>query len=420
MKPPRLVAGSRPPKPSARKASHLPQPATPAADEPSGTLPLDGLLVADFSRVLAGPLCAQLLADAGARVIKVEEPGLGDETRRWGPPFVNGVSAYFLSVNRNKESLTLNLKSEKGLEIATRLIGRADVVIDNFLPGSIVLPDNAHAVRCSIRGFDSDTTEASAPGYDLLAQAGAGLMAITGEVDGEPMKTGVALSDVLTAHHAHAAILAALFARQRTGRGAVIEVSLFSSTLASLVNVAQSALLTGKEAKRWGNQHPSIVPYQLFHARDRPFAVGVGTDRHFRALCERVVGLPELAGDHRFSTNWSRVKHRQLLIATLERIFRTRTAKHWTSRCREASIPASLVQGVREALRSPAARGLVATVDLPEIGAYEAVGNPIRLDGHRLPIRSAPPRLGQETDAILRELGYDGPAIERLRRSGVV
>jgi crotonobetainyl-CoA:carnitine CoA-transferase CaiB-like acyl-CoA transferase len=376
--------------------------------------------VADFSRVLAGPLCTQLLADAGARVIKIEEPGRGDETRRWGPPFVNGVSAYFLSINRNKESLTLNLKTDEGREVASKLIGRADVVIDNFLPGSIDLPRNDRAIFCSIRGFDSDTPEASAPGYDLLAQAGAGLMAITGEPDGEPMKTGVALSDVLTAHHAQSAILAALFARERTGRGASIEVSLFASTLASLVNVAQSTLLTGNEASRWGSAHPSIVPYQLFHASDRPFAVGAGTDRHFRLLCEHVLERPELAADRRFSTNSARVKHRGILLPMLDRIFRTRSAKHWTSRCREASIPASLVLGVREALRSPSGRGLIATIEHPEIGAYETVLNPVRLNGERLPIRSAPPRLGQETDAILRELGYDARAIARLHARGIV
>jgi crotonobetainyl-CoA:carnitine CoA-transferase CaiB-like acyl-CoA transferase len=417
LKPPRPAARSRSAKTSVRSTKATPPPASQKESKP---LPLDGLLVADFSRVLAGPLCTQLLADAGARVIKVEEPGRGDETRRWGPPFVNGVSAYFLSINRNKESLTLNLKSEEGREIAAKLIGRADVVIDNFLPDSIDLPRNDRAVCCSIRGFDSDTPEASTPGYDLLAQAGAGLMAITGEVDGEPMKTGVALSDVLTAHHAHAAILASLFARERTGRGAAIEVSLFSSTLASLVNVAQSALVTGKEARRWGNQHPSIVPYQLFHAKDRPFAAGVGTDRHFRLLCEYVIEQPGLAADKRFSTNPSRVKHRGILVPLLDTIFRTRTAKHWTSRCREASIPSSLVQGVREALRSPAGRALVTTIGHPEIGEYEAVLNPIRLNGLRLPIRSAPPRLGQQTDAILRELGYDVSAIAGLRDRGVV
>jgi crotonobetainyl-CoA:carnitine CoA-transferase CaiB-like acyl-CoA transferase len=386
-------------------------------------LPLDGLLVADFSRVLAGPLCTQLLGDAGARVVKIEEPGRGDETRRWGPPFAGGVSAYFLSINRNKESLTLDLRSEEGRAIAAELIARADVVIDNFLPAqaqAFALPRNERAVHCTIAGFDSDTAEAGTPGYDLLAQAGAGLMSITGEADGPPMKAGVALSDVLTAHHAHGAILAGLLARERTGRGTSIEISLFGSTLASLVNVAQAALLTGQEARRHGNEHPSIVPYQLFRGADRSFAVGAGTDRHFQLLCHRVLERPALASDPRFATNAARVEHRETLVPLLDGLFATRPAAEWVERCRKAAIPVSLVRGVLEALRSPEGAPIVATIEHPEIGAYETVRNPLRFDGERLPIRTPPPALGQHTDAILGELGYDAPSIARLRAAGIV
>jgi crotonobetainyl-CoA:carnitine CoA-transferase CaiB-like acyl-CoA transferase len=369
-------------------------------------LPLDGILVADFSRVLAGPLCTQLLGDWGARVIKVEEPGRGDETRRWGPPFVGDVSAYFLSINRNKESIAIDLKSEDGADIARRLIERADVVVDNFLPAQkeslhfAPREINPRVVHCTIAGFDSDTDDANTPGYDLLAQAGSGLMSITGDALGEPMKIGVALADVLTAHYAFGAICAVL----RAGEGASIEVSLFSATVASLANVAQNVLVTGKEATRYGNAHPSIVPYQVFHGSDRAFAIGVGTDRHFAQLCERVLRNPELARDKRFATNTQRVKHREVLIAILENAFRERTAAQWVARCRRASIPASLVRGVREALRTPVARALVATVQHPEIGAYEAVRNPVRINGERLDIGSPPPSLGQHTDAIVREL----------------
>jgi len=370
----------------------------------TGEAPLTGILVADFSRVLAGPLCSQMLADEGARVIKVEEPRGGDETRRWGPPYVDGLSTYFLSVNRNKESLALNLRVEEDRAIARELIARADVVIDNFLPAqraALGLEDlSADKVHCSITGFDADTAEAATPGYDLLAQAASGLMSITGPADGEPSKVGVALADVLTAHYAHGAICAALVARERTGRGARVEVSLFGSALASLVNVSQAALSTGREALRFGNAHPSIVPYQLFHARDRSFAIGAGTDRHYVLLCERVLGRPELAMDERFSSNSARVANRVVLVPLLEELFRTKDAAEWVALCREAAVPVSLVRGVLEALRSEEAKPLVS-----DAAGYETVGHPVRFDGERLPVRTAPPRLGEHSDALRKELG---------------
>ena len=386
-------------------------------------LPLHGILVADFSRVLAGPLCTQLLADEGARVIKVEEPSKGDETRRWGPPFHEDVSTYFLSVNRNKESLVLDLRSDDGRAVARALIERADVVVDNFLPAqrrAFGLDDvrtvNPRAIHCSIVGFDDGTPEANTPGYDLLAQAGAGLMSISGEPDGEPMKAGVALSDVLTAHYAHGAICAALFARERSGEGKRIEVSLFSATLASLVNVGQAALVTGEEAKRFGNAHPSIVPYQIFHGSDRPFAFGGGTDRHFQLLCERVISRPDLSSDPRFASNAARVANREPLVAVLESIFRTGEAARWVDRCREAAIPASLVQGVLEALRSDAGRSLLMPVS-HRAGDYEAVADPVRFDGELLPLRCAPPDLGADTQALLEELSVPRMTARTAERS---
>ncbi|HEY0157156.1 MAG TPA: CoA transferase [Thermoanaerobaculia bacterium] len=365
-------------------------------------LPLDGILVADFTRVLAGPLCTQLLADEGARVIKVEDPAAGDETRRWGPPFLGDFSTYFLSVNRNKESLALDLRTDEGKALAKELIARADVVVDNFLPSQreALLEVPEEKIHCSITGYDADTPEANRPGYDLLSQAGGGLMAITGAPDGEPMKTGVALTDVLTAHYAHGAILAALYAREKTGRGQRLEVSLFSATVASLVNVAQGALATGQEARRYGNAHPSIVPYQVFQAADRAFAMGGATDRHYRLLCTRVLERPELATDERFATNRARVTNRALLVPILEELFRERTAEEWVQRCLDANIPSSLVQGVLEALRGETAKPLIATA-----GEYEFVRHPVRFDGDRLPVRSLPPRLGEHTAALRRELG---------------
>lgn len=379
--------------------------------------------MADFSRVLAGPLCTQLLADEGARVIKVEDPRRGDETRRWGPPFLGTVSTYFLSVNRGKESLALDLRSAEGGRLARSLIERADVVIDNFLPAQReellgdVLAIRPDAVHCSITGYDPDTAEAETPGYDLLAQAGGGLMAITGDPRGEPFKVGVALSDVLTAHYAHGAICAALVARERTGKGARIEVSLFGATVASLVNVGQAVLATGSEAQRYGNAHPSIVPYQLFHASDRPFALGGGTDRHFAELCEHVLGRKDLAADPRFADNASRVAHREVLVPVLQEIFARRKAAEWVRRCRRAAIPCSLVLSPLEALRSDAARPLIGSVGHPVAGTYDAAGNPVRIDGRRLPLGSPPPELGQHTAAIRAELISDRPGRKAARSS---
>ena len=382
-------------------------------------LPLDDILVADFSRVLAGPLCTQILGDAGARIIKVEEPDRGDETRRWGPPFLGGVSAYFLAVNRNKESVAIDLKSAEGKQFAKKLISRADVVVDNFLPAhrrklglDNIRRGNPRAIHCSISGFDSDSSEAETPGYDLLAQAASGLMAVTGEPDGEPMKVGVALSDVLTAHHAASAICAALYAREKTGKGARVEVSLFSSTISSLVNVAQNALVTGSEPVRWGNAHPSIVPYQVFHGSDRAFAIGAGTDRHFAYLCG-VIGRDDLLEDARFTSNPARVEHRHVLVPLLDEIFRTRPAAEWVELCRQVSVPVALVQGVREALESPPGRELVVAIDHPDAGRYEAVRSPILFSGARFPIRTAPPLLGEHTEAVMREMGITSSSSTR-------
>ncbi|PYQ52310.1 MAG: CoA transferase [Acidobacteria bacterium] len=368
---------------------------------------LKGIIVADFSRVLAGPLCTQMLADAGARVIKVEDPSRGDETRRWGPPFVEGISAYFLAINRSKESIALDLKSESDAGVARRLVNRADVVVDNFLPvqRAALLPKiPKKTIHCAITGYDSDTPERDLPGFDLLAQAESGLMSITGEAHRDPMKAGVAISDILTAHYAFGAITSALYRRAKTGEGAKLEISLFASSIASLINVAQNVLLTGKEAKRFGNAHPSIVPYQLFHASDRALVVGAGTDRHFQLLCTRVLRREDLAADRRFATNAGRVKHRDELIRILEREFRRARASQWIARCRKASVPASLVRGVREALRTPGGRAMIGSIDHPQIGAYDAVRNPIRINGLRTPLGAAPPALGEHTEKILREL----------------
>ncbi|MCM2315603.1 MAG: CoA transferase [Thermoanaerobaculia bacterium] len=387
---------------------------------------LEGILVADFSRILAGPLCTMMMSDAGARIVKIEEPR-GDETRRWGPPFVGEESGYFLSINRNKESIALNLKHPSALEIAKKVIARADVVIENFkaedrakfgVDAASVHAVNPRAVICSIVGFDSDGPDAAQPGYDLLAQAAGGLMSITGEKEGDPMKVGVALSDVLTAHYAYGSIMTALFARERGAPGQVIEVSLVAATLASLANVAQAHLLTGERPKRYGNEHASIVPYQQFHGADRPFVVAAASDRQFELLCAGVIMRPELVDDPRYRTNSRRVENRDALIEELERVFATRPAAHWVDASRRAGIPAAIVEHVDEALaRNPQMR---VAMEHPTIGRFESVRNPVIWNGARLDPVAPPPVVGQHSESILRELGYDAGAIAALFERGVV
>ncbi len=392
---------------------------------PKPPAPLRGIVVADFSRILAGPLCTMYLGDAGARVIKVEEPR-GDETRRWGPPFVGGESAYFLSLNRNKESITLNLKSPAGRAVARRLVERADVVVENFKPGqkktfgldaASIRRANPKAIHCSIVGFDRDGAEAGLPGYDLLAQAAGGLMSITGERDGQPTKVGVALSDVLTAHFAFGAICAALYARERSGRGESIEISIFGATVASLVNVAQNFLVTGREPQRFGNEHPSIVPYQTFRASDRLFALAVATDRHFEILCRTILREPELAQDVRFSTNADRVQNRSILIPHLEKMFVQRKADAWVRECRKHGIPAARVAAFGEIFSDPT---LTRDVVHPSAGGFALVQHPVRFRGERLGITSPPPRLGEHTGEVLRWIGVKTREIRELKRQGAL
>ncbi|HKD11444.1 MAG TPA: CoA transferase, partial [Thermoanaerobaculia bacterium] len=290
--------------------------------------PLEGILVLDLSRVLAGPFCTMLLGDLGARVVKVEAPKVGDTTRSWGPPYdsTSGMSAYYLSVNRNKESIALDLSSPAGVESVRILALRADVLVENFSPGALekfgirlsqLREQNPRLLTASVTGFGRRGPDAASPGFDLLAQAGAGLIAITGTPHGEATKVGVAVSDLLAGCYAAIGILAALVARERTGKGGHVETDLFSATLASLINVAQSALLTGAEAVRYGNAHPQIVPYRSFTAADADFVLAVGTDRQFARLAE-VVGHAEWAEDERYRTNPARVSHRSELEGMLE------------------------------------------------------------------------------------------------------
>lgn len=390
----------------------------PAADAGRAVeLPLAGMRVVDLSRVLAGPYCTMMLADLGADVVKVEQPGEGDETRTWGPPYHGGEATYFLSVNRGKRSVALDLKNAEHREAARALIRRADVVIANFRPGVAdrlglaydeLAAENPGLVQCAITGFGSGREPAGRPGYDFVLQAESGLMSITGEPGGPPAKVGVALVDVLCGLNAASGILAALLRRASTGAGERIEVSLLDAGLAALVNVAQAALSTGAEAVRHGNAHPSIVPYEPFETSDGWLAVAAPNQRLWAGLCE-VLGLEELAGDPRFATNDARVRRREDLVPLLAGALRERTADDWLERLTARGVPAGKVRGVREAFEAAAAAGEPATVDVehPTAGRLPLVRSPLRLATSPIRPTSPPPRLGEHTDQVLREAGFD-------------
>jgi crotonobetainyl-CoA:carnitine CoA-transferase CaiB-like acyl-CoA transferase len=372
--------------------------------------PLSGVLVLDLSRVLAGPFCTMLLADLGARVVKVEHPVEGDVTRAWGPPYdpVSGMSAYYLCVNRNKESIALDLATAAGAESVRRIAARADVVVENFPPGGLerfglslakMREANPRLVTASVTGFGRVGPDASAPGFDLLAQAGAGLMAITGTPEGGPTKIGVAVSDLLAGCYSAVGVLAALTGRERTGRGQHVEVNLFSVTLASLINVAQMALATGEEAGRHGNAHPQIVPYSTFHASDGAFVLAVGTDRQFERLAA-LVGRPEWTAGP-WAANAGRVAGREMLEAELSEILVQAPRQSWLERFRAAGIPAGPVRGPLEALRSETARALDT---LRTLNGVEFVAPPVRIEGEERRLEF-PPRLDEHGDAIRREFG---------------
>jgi crotonobetainyl-CoA:carnitine CoA-transferase CaiB-like acyl-CoA transferase len=367
---------------------------------------LDGLLVADFSRVLAGPLCTQTLGDLGADVVKVERPANGDDTRAWGPPFVEQGSTYYLGLNRNKRSIALDLADPGDLGLARRLAARADVVVESFRPGTIdrlglgydaVAADNPAVVYCSISAFGSGEEAARLPGYDLLLQAMSGLMSVTGEPDGRPLKVGAALIDMIAGLYATTGVLAALQARERTGRGQRVEVSLMDSALAGLLNQASAHLLAGAVPGRLGNRHPSITPYETYRAADGEFAVAVGNDAIFARLCA-TIGRPELSVDERFATNAARLERRDELGAMLERAFAAATAVEWVQRLSEAGVPAGPINDIAEAFAFAEALGLQ---PVWESDGVRGVRSPLRLSDTPAAARRRPPALG-EHDAELR------------------
>jgi len=377
-------------------------------------LPLADVRVLDLTQILAGPFCTMMLGDLGADVVKVERPGGGDGSRAWGPPFRAGEAAYFLQVNRNKRSITIDLKDPEGLAVARRLADRADVVIDNFLPGAIerfgldhatLAERNPGVISCSIRGYPSDHPAAALPGYDFLMQGVGGIMSITGEPDGEPMKVAVAISDIVAGLFAGNAVLAALYARGQSGRGRALEVSLLDAQVAWLANRAGDWLLAGIEPERLGNAHPSIVPYQTFHAADGYVNLAVGNDDQFQRFC-REAGRADLADDPRFATNRGRVEHRAALVPELAAAISRLTVDAFVALVDRAAVPGGPVLTLPEVFAGPAAHA-VEQVEHPAAGTLRLVRTPIQVDGERPQTRMPPPMLGQHTAAILAEAGYD-------------
>jgi succinate---hydroxymethylglutarate CoA-transferase len=399
------------------------------SDNNSGALA--GLRVLDLTRILAGPLCTQILGDMGAEVIKVEPPGTGDDTRTWGPPFAGGESAYFMGVNRNKRSLTLNMAVKSGQEILAQLLKKSDVLVENFKLGTLEkwgitdgwLEENApRVVRCSITGYGSSGPDAALPGYDFILQAESGLMSICGEADGGPTKYGVAIVDVVTGLYACNSILAALAARSRTGRGQRVEVCLYDSGLAMLINVASSYLVTGKDARRFGNGHPNIVPYTTYPTADSMIAVAVGNDGQFARFAE-TAGHAEWARDARYATNPARVANRDALDEAIARALKGRESAEWIDKLRAAGLPCGPINSVGEALNDPhtLAREMVRSVRHPTAGELKMVGIPFRLNGTPAAIRRAPPLLGQHTEEVLgKELGMSAARIAQLRAEKVI
>lgn len=395
--------------------------------------PLRDIRILDLSRVLSGPFCSMQLADMGAEVIKVEAPGQGDDTRRFGPPFQGGESAYFLSINRNKRSITVNLKHREGRAIIEGLIERSDVLVENFRPGTMarlglsyeeVAKRNPRLIYASISGFGHAGEErfSRQPGYDLLIQGLGGIASLTGEPDGPPMKNGVSIADLVAGLYAVQGILLALYAREKTGRGQQIDISMLDAQVSLLTYQAAIAFMTGESPGRMGNRHPTIVPYETFRVADGYFNLAIGNDRLWQRFCA-AIGREDLSSDPDFSTNADRVRNRDRLVPILEGIMARRTCAEWTAILDDAGVPGGPILSVGEVLDHPQvrAREMVVEVEHPTLGSLPLTGIPVKLSETPGSIRRPPPRLGEHTEEVLEELlGYDREKIGELRASGAI
>ena len=392
---------------------------------------LHGVRVLDLSRILAGPVCTMTLGDMGAEVIKVERPGTGDDTRTWGPPFSGGESAYYLCCNRNKKSITVDLKKEAGRELVRELAKVSDVLVENFTPGLMqrfglhyerLRELNPRLIFCSISAYGQDGPYRDRPGYDMVLSAVGGLMWITGERDGDPCKVGVAITDVLTGVHMAGAIMAALLWRERSGRGQYIDCSLLDVQVAGLANIASNYLVAGQEATRWGTAHESIVPYQVFLTRDRPIAIAVANQKLWESFCN-VIGKRAWREDPRFKSNPDRVANRDALLPLVAEVMAQKSCAEWMEILVDAAIPCGPVNNMESLFADPQVRHreMIAEVPHPTIGTLRLVGVPIKYASTPGQVRLAPPLLGQHTDQILSSvLGYSAQRIASLRRDGVV
>jgi formyl-CoA transferase/CoA:oxalate CoA-transferase len=390
--------------------------------------PLHGITVLDLTRVLSGPYCSMLLADMGARVIKIEQPGKGDDTRGWGPPFVDGESAYFLSINRNKESVTLDFKQPDGRALLDRLVAKADVIVENFRPGTLtklnldyasLAPKHPRLIYCSISGFGQTGPRRREAGYDAVMQGEGGLMSITGAAGGTPFRLGVAIADIVSGMFAAQGITLALYARERTGRGQAIDIAMLDSVVALLTYQAGICFATGAAPARLGNRHPTIVPYETFSAADGDFVLAVGNDDQWRRFC-RVAGLDEEA---RFATNRQRVTNYDQLRPMLAERLKTRTRAEWIGALTAEGVPCGSVRDLAEVFADPqvAAREMIATLEHPTAGPLQLLGTPLRLSETSGAIRTPPPLLGQHTEAVLTgDLGLTSEQVAALRAKGVV